>query len=57
LEPSVKGSLDVGVAVTARRHRDAGRVSAEQISARLSGAAVELLDQKIEIGRWYPIAP
>jgi hypothetical protein len=56
-EPSVKGVLVVGAAVAVRRHRDRGGVTPEQISARLGGPALELLDQKIEIGRWYPVGP
>src|SRR5262245_14506016 len=51
----VKGSLVLGVVVTVRRHREQGRVSAEQLAARLSGPALELIDQKIDIGRWYPM--
>lgn len=57
MEPSVKGSLVLGVVVTVRRHRDQGRVPAEQLAARLSGPALSLVDQKVDIGRWYPIGP
>ena len=52
----VKGSLVVGAAVAARRLRDRGRISSEALEARLSAEALELLDQKIEVARWYPIA-
>jgi hypothetical protein len=55
-EPSVKGSLLVGAVVTVRRHRDQGRISADGLAARLSGAVLELVDQKIDIARWYPVA-
>jgi len=55
VEPSVKGSLFFAAAVAMRRHRDAGRVSGEQLAVRLGPAAQELLDQKIDIARWYPI--
>jgi hypothetical protein len=54
--PSVKGSLMVGAVVTVRRLRDQGRVSAEALAARLPKEATLLLDQKIEIARWYPVA-
>jgi len=54
--PSVKGSLMVGAVVTVRRLRDRGTVSAEALAARLSKEATLLLDQKIEIARWYPIS-
>jgi hypothetical protein len=55
MDPSVKGSLMLGAVVTVRRHRKLGRISAEQLAARLSGPALELVDQKIDIGRWYPM--
>jgi hypothetical protein len=54
--PSVKGSLMVGAVVGVRRLRDKGLVSEAALEARLSKPAIELLDQKIEIARWYPIA-
>ena len=54
-DPSVKGSLVLGAVVSVRRHRVQGRISADQLSARLGGAALELVDQKIDIGRWYPV--
>lgn len=55
LDPSVKGSLMLGAVVTVRRHRKQGRISAEQLEAKLGGPALELVDQKIDIGRWYPM--
>ena len=54
-DPSVKGSLVLGAVVTVRRHRGQGRISADELSARLAGAALVLIDQKIDIGRWYPV--
>jgi hypothetical protein len=55
-QPAVKGSLLLGAVVAVRRLRDRGRVPAEQLAARLSGAALELIDQKIDVARWYPVA-
>ena len=55
IDPSVKGSLMLGAVVTVRRHRKQGRISADQLAARLGGPALELVDQKIDIGRWYPV--
>lgn len=55
IDPSVKGSLMLGAVVSVRRHRKQGRISAEQLAARLGGPALELVDQKVDIGRWYPI--
>ena len=56
MEASAKGSIVVGVVASLRKLHRAGRLSDEQVSARLSGAATELLEQKIEIGCWYPMA-
>jgi hypothetical protein len=55
VQPSVKGSLYVAGVVAVRRHRDSGRLSEDQIAARLGAVALEMLDQKIEISRWYPV--
>jgi hypothetical protein len=55
VEASVKGSLVLGAVVAVRRHRNHGRVAAAQLEARLGPAALELVDQKVDIGRWYPI--
>jgi hypothetical protein len=54
---SVKGALVRGAVVAARRLRERGRLAAELFEARLSAAALELVDEKIEVARWYPIAP
>jgi hypothetical protein len=51
-----KGSIVVGAVASLRRLRRGGQVSNDQLAARLSGAALELLEQKIEIGRWYPMS-
>jgi len=53
---SVKGVLLLGAAVAARRLRDGGRISPEALEARLEQGALELLDKKIEIASWYPVA-
>lgn len=55
MKPSVKGVLVVGAMVAVRRLRDGGRVPEEQLAARLGAAALELLDEKIDLGRWYPM--
>lgn len=57
MEPSIRGSLFVTGVVAIRRHRESGVVAPEQVAARLGPVALELLDQKIDVGRWYPIAP
>lgn len=53
---SVKGSLLVGAVVSVRRLRDRGVLPVEAIEARLPAEAIELLDAKIEIARWYPVS-
>jgi hypothetical protein len=54
---SVKGALVLGAVVAARRLRERGRLTAQALDARLSAEALDLIDQKIEVARWYPIAP
>jgi len=54
--PMTKGNLLLGAVVAVRRLRDQGRVSAEQLAERLSDAALELVDQRIDVTRWYPVA-
>jgi hypothetical protein len=54
-QPSVKGTLVLGAVVAARRHREKGRISEQQLEVRLSGPALTLIDQKILIAAWYPI--
>jgi hypothetical protein len=51
----VKGSLLLGVVVGVRRLRDRGVISPDVLEARVSKEAVTLVDQKIEIARWYPM--
>ena len=55
VQPSAKGTLVLGAVVAARRHREKGRISEQQLEVRLSASALELLDQKIAIAAWYPI--
>jgi hypothetical protein len=57
MEPSVKGSLVAATVNAIQTFRERGRVSAEQLAARLSKAALELAEAKIEAPRWYPIQP
>jgi hypothetical protein len=56
MESSAKGSIVIGAVASLRKLRRSGRIRSGQLSARLSGAALLLLDQKIEFGRWYPMA-
>ena len=55
MESCAKGSIVVGAVVSLRSLRSGGRIGSGQMEARLSGEALELLEQKIEIGRWYPM--
>jgi hypothetical protein len=54
-QPSAKGTLVLGAAVSVRRLRERGAIAADALEARLSGPALELLDQKINIAGWYPV--
>jgi hypothetical protein len=54
-QQSVKGTLVLGAAVTVRRLRDRGHISPDQLAARLGATALRLIDEKIDIGRWYPL--
>jgi len=56
VEPSAKGTIVMGVVASLRKLRKQGALQQEQLSARLSGPALELLEQKIELSRWYPMA-
>ncbi len=55
MEPSAKGSVVSETVAALRRLREKGRVGEPQLAARLSKAALELLDTKVEVGRWYPM--
>jgi hypothetical protein len=57
VEPSVKGSVVEATVVALKGLRERGKVSAEQLAARVSKAALQLADSKIEAGLWYPIRP
>jgi hypothetical protein len=55
VEASAKGAIVMGVVAQLRKLRKAGRVTNDQLAARLSNAAFALLEQKIEVARWYPM--
>lgn len=52
--PSVKGAMILGAVVVARRARDRGRVPEERL-AKLSDRSRELLEEQIQLSRWYPM--
>jgi hypothetical protein len=56
MEPSVKGSVVVGVVSSLRAMKRAGRIEQAALDARLGASALGLLGEKIEVGRWYPMA-
>ena len=51
-----KGSIVVGAVVSLRHLRSSGRITVDEMAARLSGSALALLEEKIDIGRWYPMS-
>ena len=56
MEPSAKGAIVMGAVASLRKLRRSGGLTDAQLAARLSRAALELLEQTIEIGLWYPMA-
>ena len=56
MQASAKGSIVIGAVASLRHHRSSGRISKEALQARLSRSALELLEEKIDIGRWYPMS-
>src|SRR5262245_4304183 len=56
MQSCAKGSIVVGAVTSLRSLRRNGRIRDEQLTARLSAAALGLLEQKIDIGRWYPMS-
>lgn len=57
MEPCVKGSVAAATVRGIQKLRETGRASAEQLAARVSKAALELAETKIEPARWYPVQP
>jgi hypothetical protein len=55
MQACAKGSIVVGAVASLRHHRNHGRIKDAQLQARLSPAALELLEEKIDIARWYSI--
>jgi hypothetical protein len=54
-EPSVKGSIFAGVIEDLLRLRDSGRMPRETLEARLTPSELELIENKIYPGTWYPM--
>lgn len=54
-EPAIKGSVLGRLVEDVRRLRDEGRLSAEELEARLDPRALALLDDKPLPSSWYPI--
>jgi hypothetical protein len=54
-KPSVKGVLVLGAVAAVRRLVKSGKVTREAVETRLGAAAVEALDEKINVALWYPV--
>lgn len=52
--PSVKGAMLLGSVVVVRRARKDGRIPESRL-AKLSEATREILDERIQLSRWYPM--
>jgi len=53
---SVKGIFVAGAVASVRKAIREGRVAREQVEARLEAQDVPFLDEKVDIGLWYPVA-
>jgi hypothetical protein len=54
-EPSIKGSVFKGVIDDLARLREAGRVSEEQIEARLAAEDLVFLETEVNPASWFPL--
>jgi hypothetical protein len=52
---SVKGIFVAGAVASVRKAIREGRVSREEVEARLDARDVPFLDEKVEVGLWYPV--
>ena len=53
---SVKGIFVAGAVASVRKAIREGRVAREQVEARLEAQDVPFLDEKVDVGLWYPVA-
>jgi hypothetical protein len=53
---SVKGIFVAGAVASVRKAIKEGRVPREQVELRLAPEDVPFLDEKVDIGLWYPVA-
>jgi hypothetical protein len=53
--PSIKGSVLERLVEDVNQLREQGRISSEDLEARLDPEDLELLDQKLMSAKWYPI--
>jgi hypothetical protein len=53
--PCIKGSVLDQLVADVNRLREAGRISPEQLAARLEPEDLELLERKLSPSTWYPI--
>src|SRR6516165_3540282 len=54
-EQSVKGTLVLGAVGTVWWLGDRGRISQSPLAARLGAVGLTRIDEKIDLGRWYPL--
>lgn len=55
MEPAIKGTVMVNLVADVLALREGGRVSHEELAARLERADLEILDAKVLPSSWYPI--
>jgi hypothetical protein len=54
--PSIKGSAIIAAVADVNRLLEAGRISREDLEVRLEAEDLELIDEKIQVSVWYPVA-
>jgi hypothetical protein len=54
-EPAIKGTVMVNLVADVLSLRDAGRISPDELAARLERQDLEILDAKVMPSTWYPI--
>ena len=55
-EPAIKGTVLVNLVADVLSLRDEGRISADELAARLERQDLEILESKVMPSTWYPIS-
>jgi hypothetical protein len=55
VDPSVKGAIFQMAVEAVKQAVEAGRISNEEVDVKLEAKDLRFLDEKILVGRWYPV--